>query len=807
MDMKLTLKKNRKFKKKTISSKAKKRDIYSENAIMPIGKMVGGAVPPLDRIYLPNGAYLQNPNGAYLQNSMQGAITKYPSLGNWIDVNSGTYTLKSLKAVDAVKDGAPNGGPVFLADTCFGTNIASSRKSPTTLKEFVKKLFDQLVESNELKYIPYTRIKNKIVPAPELPEVHYDYYIPDCGPTYSQYNGKTPEVLTSAGGYPQAIYSLGNKLDTGPSSSNQINLHCNNGAYTIHKTTMEVLGYNNLEIEVTSTRTNPIDYNILFTNMSIIRPDTRAPATKPSNPVIPATIGNYAVGNANKKLVTSTSILIDEKTKYLFIKSLGDTLIVYHWLWACLSTLPESPESPDKKISLLTCDSVVALQAFILGHTNDEEAPFLQNAQFALNYTEKGENHISKVYYKGQPPDYETLFKSEKDKIIQRYHAEIYNFEKNIKHNGFTFGENKTYVRPNLIQAIIDGLIAQIVQINSLDFEDPEDYKTLKGYELMPLIRSKKNDQFVLIRGRNKFSVNDTTFLGLGLKNKPMPLEYLVTNNIFEDDTRLDYDTRLDVINGGSVYDNTSKMMGGRNDDDEEGEYYYKIGLYNSDNMAIRKLQRFINNMYHSILSNYSINAIPLNTYLNKLGIISSSTTNKYNNVKKINPYNNVEESPYNDYLNVIHGKPLGTQIYDNTYGGDSGTLYEILTYYFHVNPDYTRKNIRNLIKEIFDDYLPYAREYNRRPKKTVINSRRPRKTVINSRRPRKTVRIRQSDGNARKTSSKSMKTSSKSRKTSSKSNKTANISKAKASKAASKAAREINIMKKRLTFHMDESK
>jgi len=67
MDMKLTLKKNRKFKKKTISSKAKKRDIYSENAIMPIGKMVGGAVS-LNWNYLPRGAYLQN--------SMLGAINK-----------------------------------------------------------------------------------------------------------------------------------------------------------------------------------------------------------------------------------------------------------------------------------------------------------------------------------------------------------------------------------------------------------------------------------------------------------------------------------------------------------------------------------------------------------------------------------------------------------------------------------------------------------------------------------------------------------------------------------------------------------
>jgi len=147
--MKLTLKKNRKLKKKTISSKAKKRDIYSENAIMPIGKMVGGAVS-LNRIYLPNGAYLQNPNYAYLQNSMRGAIgaiAKYPNLnlGNWIDYLPSSNnlidvngTLKSLKAVDAVKDGAH----ASLADTCFGTTIVGSGKNPTTLKEFVKKLFE-----------------------------------------------------------------------------------------------------------------------------------------------------------------------------------------------------------------------------------------------------------------------------------------------------------------------------------------------------------------------------------------------------------------------------------------------------------------------------------------------------------------------------------------------------------------------------------------------------------------------------------------------------------------------------------------
>jgi len=141
-------------------------------------------------------------------------------------------------------------------------------------------------------------------------------------------------------------------------------------------------------------------------------------------------------------------------------------------------------------------------------------------------------------------------------------------------------------------------------------------------------------------------------------------------------------------------------------------------------------------------------------------------------------------------YVNTISGILADTQI-NNTYGGDSGTLYEILTYYFHVNPDYTRKNIENLIIKILDEYWPYPRKYNRRPKKTVINSRRPRKTVKKSK----------SYGNRMKTSSKS--------------NKTANISKAKASKAASKAARESNIIKKRLNsqilnsqsnIHMDES-
>jgi hypothetical protein len=779
MDIKLTLKKNRKLKKKTISSNAKKRDIYSENAIMPIGKMGGGTLPSL--------YWINVPNGASLQKSMQGAITKYPKLGNWIDylplsnnlidVNSGTYTLKSLKAVDAVKDGAPNGAPLFLADSCFGTNIAGSRKSPSSLKEFVKELFDELVKSKELKYIEYTRIKNKIVPAPELPEVHYDYYIPDCGPTYSQDNGKTPEVRTSAGRYPEAIYSLGNRLDTGPSSSNPINLHCNTLSYTIDKTTMEVLGYNNLQIEVTNT--NPINYKIRF-----IDPD---PTTLNSIAVTPTDIGKYAVGNASKNYDLTTNIGIEEKKKYLFIKSLGDTLIVYYWLWACRSN--------SNTISLLTCDSVVALQAFILGHTNVERFPFLQNAQFALNYTEKGEHHISKVYYKGQPPNYAVLFVTEKNKIIQRYHAEIYNFGNFIIRDGFTFGENITYKRPNLIKKIIDGLTEQIDEINSLDFEDPEDYKTLNDYELMPLIRSKKNGKYVLIRGRNKFSVNDTIFLGLGglgLKKKPMPLEYLVTNNKFEDDTE---DDEINV-NGGSVSDNTSKIIGGRNDDYIEGEHFYKIGLDKANEEAIRKLQEVINKIYYDILNKrYRINAKKsLNTYLNKLGIISSSTTNKYDNVKKINPYNNVKKiNPYSHYLNTLSGKQAGTrittqygysyvntidikagtQIYKYTYGGDSGTLYEILTYYFHVNPDYTRENITNLIKKILDDYLPYAPiEYNTgRNSRTSRNSR----TGRNSMRP-KTVRITQSDGNTRKTSSK------------------AKASKAKASKAARK---NNNIMEK----------
>ena len=672
MDMKLTLKKNRKSKKKAFSLKAKKRVVYSENAIMPIWKMVGGAAPLLDKSSLPNDNDLQN--------SMAAVIMKYPTLDidKWIDCTSGTYTLKSLKAVDAVKDGAPAG----LADFCFSTSIVISRKNPTNLKAFVKGLFDNLVSLKELTYIPYTRIKNKIFPAPELPNVHYDYYIPDCGPSYSQGNGKTPEVLTSSREYPEAIYSLGNKLDTGPSSRNTINLHCSQRKYTIPTTTMEVLGYNNLEIQVIST--NPIDYKILIGYNS---------QTPPPDIITRANIDKYAIGNESKKTSLTNANTSHEKKKYLFIKSLGDTLIVYHWLWACLSA-GRSTTDKVKTISLLTCDSVVALQAFILGHTNVRDNSFLQNAQFVLNYTEKGEDHISKVYYKGQPPDYDTLFKTEKNIIIKRYDAEIFNFEKFIISNGFTFGENKTYRRPELVTAIINGLKDQKHYIEEFLYSTAEDYKMLKGYELMPLIQRKKQGNFVLNRGKNQFSANDTIFLGLGKKNKPMPLEYLVTNNTFHDDIN------QDIIIGGSLSDNTSKIIGGRNDHDILGEYYYKIKDKDPDETAILNLQRRINQIYLKIIGDRGLFGKNIDSYLKQIGITSSHYPFPYNNI--------VEQNPYIEYI-VESDKQSGKKILNTYYGGDSGSLYEILTYYFHIDPDYSISNISTLITNIINNYSPYV--------------------------------------------------------------------------------------------------
>ena len=88
--------------------------------------------------------------------------------------------LTKLKAIDAIKDGAPSD----LAIEVFLPGNTNPIGSPDDLKTKIKAEFNKKVKENTLILLEYTRIKSRAGDKnfdKYFDNVHYDYYIPDCG--------------------------------------------------------------------------------------------------------------------------------------------------------------------------------------------------------------------------------------------------------------------------------------------------------------------------------------------------------------------------------------------------------------------------------------------------------------------------------------------------------------------------------------------------------------------------------------------------------------------------------------------------
>jgi len=539
----------------------------------------------------------------------------------------GKDNLTELKASDAVKDGASP----QLAQAVFGV----ATRTPENLKSSIKTKFNQKVRNNELRLLEYTRIKSRDETDIIMDGVNYDYYIPDCGPTYSSGNGKTP-VIQKAGGRdpPGALYSLGNKMDTGPSSSNSINLRCQT-TYDIEAEIFKTLGYDGCSMKVTRD-----DMTISFNTEYIYT----------------SRFKEYTVGNKSKKtIIEGDSIGLDEKRKYLYFKSLGDTMIVYYWFWACCS-IPNP-------IALLTCDSVVAYQADMFSQGQE-------NAQWLLNYTEKGENHISYVYYKGTEPDYKFLFNKEKVKIIKSYKDEITKFEKILVIDekkgyakGYAFVEDVllsdvTYI--DFIQLIHSRLMEERDKIESLHYSNKDSYTTLISLTLLPIIKSDRGEYYLLIRSRFKFNTADKVFLSSS-KDK-YNLEKIAN----------DFKKPVDQRGGRNGFDDPHE---GINEFDVNQEFFLTYTGNDPDDMAIQKLKRKIEFIFETILS--SIKQSDVRKLLSRKRAAAPVSSDMFDRIKT----------------------DIKTNFDYKTY--EDGSLYDMLTYEFHSNPDYSTERITNLCKQI----------------------------------------------------------------------------------------------------------
>lgn len=560
-------------------------------------------------------------------NVLRNYISKY-NFPNFIN----NENLTRLKAIDAIKDGAPSD----VATLVFFGNT-SPIGSPDDLKTKIKERFNKKVKENTLILLEYTRIKSR---ADDIyfDNVHYDYYIPDCGPSYAPGNGKTP-VVQKAGGYtPEALYSLGNTMDTGPSSNNKINLFCDQPNYTIPRDVFSALGYAGCEMTNVNDKTQ--SFTIKLTDKDYTETIDRAGFTK------------YTVGNKQKGYLLKQSGELKEKKKLLYFKSLGDTMIVFYWFWAA-----RTANATKKSVALLTCDSVVALQADIFSQTPENE-----NAHWLLNYTEKGEKHISYVYYKGSPPDYNKLFAAEQTKIINSYTQEIKKFELIFNGtNDFTIGNGNLRYIPGAID-LIDNIIERLTEekakaMSIINSNNEESYSTLKSYTLLPLIKSEKDGVYTLIRSRFKLNVADTQFIYGSIKQ-----------NIDKIITEIKIKKRKNETDSTDGTSKRPRFNGGRNEFLEEDLEHFLTSIKHPDDEAVHQLNVFIQTIFNELLK----------------------TEEHYNYMT-------------DEQKQLLHKYAEEISLYKMD---EHGSLYDMLTYEFHHKPDYSREHIIELCKPIVTNVI-----------------------------------------------------------------------------------------------------
>ncbi len=563
--------------------------------------------------------------------NLQGKISSY----NYRELGvKSDDTLIRLKAMDTVKDGA---SPQLAMNIFNGYGDIFNQSDCTSLPSKIKFHFDTKVTLKQLKYLSYTRIKSRGNQDVIMEGFNCDCIIPDCGPLYGPGNGKTP-VIKRVGGltYPRVKYSLGNMMDSGPSSSGRISPEFE-GTYDIPQGIMNLLGYPNCSISVeNSSPSIYIDSEIVAHNMREFKTDAQ---------------GNKSKGAELEK----SSTLRERKKKLLYFKSLGDGLIVFFWYVYCLIYA--------ETCALLTCDSVVALQADIFSQGQP-------NAYFAWNFTEKGEKHISRVYAKCGEPNWVNLCGIEKQKLDEEYDILLQQIEIITTQHGIIvdIGDGRDIIDAAIVlfQELnheVESLRAEFNSLYSRSVKNEALFNRLKSYALNSPIKKEEGNHFFLKYPHTKLCSAGHPCYKVNLKNCNLQAKIR--------DIQLQQNNLIVLL--------SHKIEGGRNpfdkrEADEAFLLHKGIGSYDK---AIKFLKEFILNVLEDLIDSESTRYIP-----------HYSMTREPEFVFQGKERDAEKEKYVHDTLN-------------NNIADDDSFLYEYLTYEFHAIPDYSSDRITTLCTEV----------------------------------------------------------------------------------------------------------
>ena len=550
--------------------------------------------------------------------------------------------FKVINTIDSIKDGAQKD----LAANVFMENLLQDQPtnlpSPDSFKQGIKAFFSAKIKTNHIRKIPYSRIKGYT----NEKQVICDRSFYDC-------NIKPDKIARKVGSNtaPDEKVTIGNKIDTGPSNTENMQINCKTRNVYLQKNHMNILGYTDTELNF-NNQTGKCDKLVLF-GKTYSEPEKA--------------LKQLAVGN-NKKVVILTSkpkLTLKDKAGYLYYKSLGDKLIAYCYYLDC----EPPPQEQERSKCLFTCDISVALFAYIFGQS------FVYNENDSMP-------KVTNVFYRNIAGDgvinYNHLCRAEKEKINDEYNAEIEKIQ-NIGVSDFMFtGDTKNYKNTTLLMGDFLVIMREKLQsvqgiLNSASETTLEHYTNIKRYKLMKLLKPNTTNEF--IRTRYQVCINDATGFTNDLKKYTIYDLYQILLKR-QRQLRQNGGVKLTDIGDNQVYDASYKVEP-------------KIGF--NDMTSENNLLKYVIETYKTQKKTYT-EKIPScfgcadridDFFNNKLIFVNDD--DKFDENEKGQPY-------------VLEMTMTG---YKRGYF-DYGHIYDVLTYYFYADANYEDNYISNIIQGIF---------------------------------------------------------------------------------------------------------
>ncbi len=543
--------------------------------------------------------------------------------------------MYSMGSADANKDGADS----KLVKDVFGKKPDGNERSlydwagtGENIKSIAKVCLYDSVTIGTSELIPFSRIKGIIQKPIDCDCANYD-----CG--------FLPQTLVSTD--VRNIHTPGNTLDTGPSSSNNNNKKQKKNikydlypkrAHILPEKLMSLIGYDNTKIY--------IDDKNEHNGAKLYDEDYEKEG-----------IENFRIGNERKKKQLKGKNDLSEKAALLYVKSLGDRLIV---LYCYIYNIIES-----KQVTLFTCDSIVFLMCYILNI----------RCVYNTNDLKQKKERISNVYnYNPIEFDWNKKIKAERQVILNEYKTTLDMLKKlsNTTINAFAFTtENKPYDAKSNKK-----FINYVKQVIEHSYNEVKKFKVTKGdasvllnlrrNKLITLFKPQKNKNILyFITSRNK--INDKNYY------KPTKRTQTIYNIFKSDIMSGGSPTVISNSNEMSVEPNSSEIYIPHNDQKRTSKHKsMKLNTPTSDLMTGNVLTPDPDNQYDGCLS----------------GDKNEEILKLYNFVHEI--YSNFNKY---DTKNVIE---VGENLY---YEEDD--IYDHLTYIFYYKPDYTYDSMSAAIKDL----------------------------------------------------------------------------------------------------------